>query len=67
VRCRCGAHLGQVNKRGEPMVRTAGMIMQDGGGMAMVCPRCKSDVPFTPDFAKALQTRLVLLFKGPTQ
>lgn len=46
------------------MVRTAGMVMKDGGGMALVCPKCKADVPFTPDFAKALQTRLVLLFKS---
>ena len=62
MKCRCGAALGHVNSRGEPLIRTAGMVMKAEGGMAMVCPRCKSDVPFTADFAKALQTRLLLYF-----
>ncbi len=46
------------------MLRTAGVVLKDGGGMALLCPKCKADVPFTPDLAKALQTRLVLLFKA---
>lgn len=64
MQCRCGAVLGRVNSHGEPMVRTAGIVWQADGGMALVCPKCKADVPFSPDFARALQSRLVLLFRG---
>lgn len=45
------------------MLRTAALVLK-AEGPVMVCPRCKADVPFTPDFAKALQHRLALFFKG---
>lgn len=65
MKCRCcGANLGHINKAGEPLVRNAGMVMKTDGSMALICPKCRADVPFTPDFAKALQSRLVLMFKG---
>ena len=63
MKCRCGASLGQVNRAGEPIVRTSGLVLKGEGGMALVCPKCKADVPFTADFAKALQTSLALFFK----
>ena len=45
------------------MLRTAALVLK-AEGPVMVCPRCKADVPFTPDFAKDLQHRLALFFKG---
>ena len=63
MKCRCGAQLGRVNAGGEPMLRTAALVLK-ANGPVMVCPKCKADVPFTPDFAKALQHRLALFFKA---
>ena len=63
MKCRCGAELVRVNKAGEPVVRSAGLVCKTDGGLAMICPRCKGDVPFTGEFARALQTRLALFFK----
>lgn len=64
MKCKCGANLGRINGAGEPVVRTAGLVFK-ADSPVMVCPRCKSDVPFTPDLAKALQSRLALLFVSP--
>lgn len=64
MKCQCGASLGHVNKAGEPFLRTAGLVMKADAGLALVCPKCKADVPFTADFAKALQHRLALFFKA---
>lgn len=46
------------------MIRGAGLVLK-ADRPVMVCPRCKADVPFTADLAKALQTRLALIFKAP--
>jgi len=46
------------------MVRTRGVILK-ADGVVVVCPKCKSDVAISPDFAKAMQTRIVLLFRRP--
>jgi len=65
MRCpACHANLGQLSAGGEPMVRTRGVILK-ADGVVVVCPKCKSDVAISPDFAKAMQTRIVLLFRRP--
>lgn len=43
------------------MVRTAGLVLK-AHAPTMVCPRCKADVPFSTEMAKALQSRLALFF-----
>ncbi len=63
----CQAHLGHMNKDGEPMVRNRGLVFK-ADGVVVVCPKCKGDVPMTTDFAKALTDRLVLFIrKQPAQ
>lgn len=63
MKCRCGAQLGHVNDSGEPTVRMRGVVLKAEGAVA-ICPRCRGDVPFTADLAKALQNRLALFFTG---
>jgi uncharacterized protein YbaR (Trm112 family) len=58
----CKAKLGHLNASGEPMLRNAGMVFK-ADAPVMVCPRCKSDVPFTRELAKALSDRLVLFLR----
>ncbi len=60
MKCRCGAELAQVNAKGEPMVRTRGMVFK-AAGVCMVCPKCKGDVPLGPDEKKMM----VLFLKRP--
>lgn len=58
----CHANLAHVNDAGEPMLRTHGLVFK-AQGIAMVCPKCKGDVAVTRDLAKALNDRMVLIFK----
>ncbi len=60
MKCRCGATLGQVNKSGEPIVRTRALVFK-ADSIVLVCPVCKSDVPMTGEFAKALNDRIRLI------
>lgn len=61
MRCpACQAALGQVNPRGEPMIRTRGLILKADGVVA-VCPSCKGDVPLAGEMAKALRARLLVV------
>ncbi|WP_431860153.1 hypothetical protein [Azospirillum sp.] len=59
----CQANLAHVNGKGEPMVRNHGLVFQANGGVALVCPKCKGDVDMSRDLAKALQSRMILVFK----
>lgn len=60
----CNAQLGHITAAGEPMIRNRGLVLK-AEGIVAVCPRCKGDVPFTADLAKALQSRIVLFFSPP--
>jgi hypothetical protein len=60
MKCRCGATLGQVNREGEPIVRTRAVVFK-AESVVLVCPKCRADVAVTGDFAKALTSRLRLL------
>lgn len=67
MRCRCGANLGHINSRGEPMIRTRGLILK-AEGIAAVCPKCRADVPLEGEMAKALHARLLVVVppsRGP--
>ena len=58
----CGANLQQENGSGEPLLRNRGLVLKSSGPVA-ICPRCKSDVPFSPTWMKALQHAAVLFFR----
>lgn len=57
---KCLTALGHINARGEPMIRTRGLILK-AEGVSAVCPSCKSDVPMTSEMAKALASRLLVI------
>jgi len=60
VRCAaCGATLGHVTARGDPMLRTRGLVLK-AEGVTAICPRCKADVPMTGELAQALRARLLV-------
>lgn len=61
----CQANLAHVSKQGTPMVRNHGLMFK-AEGLAVVCPKCKGDVPVSMDLAKALHSRLVLIFRRGT-
>lgn len=52
--------MGQINARGEPMLRTRGLVLK-AEGVAAICPKCKGDVPLEGDMAKALRARLLIV------
>lgn len=56
----CLSALGHVNARGEPMIRTRGLVLK-AEGVAAVCPKCKADVPVEGELAKALRSRLLVV------
>ncbi len=61
MRCAgCGAELGHVNERGEPALRTRGLILK-AEGVAVSCPRCRADVPLQGEMAKAITARLLVV------
>lgn len=62
MRCGCGEGLARISRKGEPMLRSAGLLLK-AEGLAAICPRCKADVPVGGDMLKALQT--VLLVSRP--
>ena len=64
MKCRCGAELGHVNRKGEPMLRNRGLVFHADAPPSAICPKCKAEVPMANDMAKALSDRLVLFFKG---
>ena len=53
----CEASLGHLNSSGEPLIRTAGLVLKADGVVA-ICPKCKCDVPFPADLANAIAARL---------
>lgn len=62
MRCpKCQAVLGQVSASGDPMLRTRGLVMK-AEGMVAVCPKCRGDVPASPEFRKAM---ILFLQKQP--
>jgi hypothetical protein len=63
MKCRCGANLAHLSARGEPMMRTRGIVLK-AEGLTAICPKCKGDVPVSGDMAKALSNLLILVFKG---
>ena len=60
----CLRQLGKLSRDGEPMVQAGGLVLK-AHGPVIVCPKCKGDVPFSPDLVKALQARF-LIFKPPS-
>jgi len=60
--CRhCQANLGQISAAGEPLIRGRGLLLK-ADGVAVICPKCKGDVPVEGELAKALSSRLLLVF-----
>lgn len=62
----CSAELGRVNGQGEPMLRTAGLVLKAEGAV-MICPKCKGDVPAGADMHKALVLFMKADVKGYTR
>ncbi len=60
----CRAELGHINAAGEPLIRGRGLVLK-AEGVAMICPKCKADVPLDGELAKALSARLLLVFPTP--
>ncbi|MDU7523499.1 MAG: hypothetical protein E7K72_19295 [Roseomonas mucosa] len=58
MKCHCGANLGHLSARGEPMIRTRGMIFK-AEGVRLLCPKCGDDVPLGPELESALRRRLL--------
>lgn len=48
----CRANLAQRTSDGEPLFRNRGIILRKAGP-ALVCPRCRKDVPVNLDLLKA--------------
>jgi hypothetical protein len=49
MRCNaCQSVLTQRNARGEPIIRTRGIVFKPGGAI-LICPRCKGSVPVSLD------------------
>jgi len=66
MRCgNCGANLQHENPGGEPLLRNKGLVLKSSG-LVVICPKCKSDVPLSPDWMKALQNAAVLFFRRPS-
>ena len=60
--CRhCQANLGHISAAGEPLIRGRGFLLK-ADCVAVICPKCKGDVPVEGDLAKALSSRLLLVF-----
>ena len=64
MRCQCGENLGRISKSGEPMLRSKGFVMK-ADGVSAICPKCNADVPIAGDMARALSSRLLLVFRPP--
>ena len=63
MRCSCGENLTRLSKSGEPMLRAKGLVLK-ADGVSAICPKCSSDVPIAGDLARALSSRLLLVFRG---
>lgn len=60
----CKANLTQRNGSGEPLLRNRGLVIKSTG-LALVCPKCSGDVPFSPDAMSAVhQVAVLFLQKG---
>ncbi|HET8550867.1 MAG TPA: hypothetical protein VFM97_00135 [Gammaproteobacteria bacterium] len=59
----CHANLEQRNRAGETMLRMRGLVLK-AEGLAAVCPKCKGDVPVSPDMMQKLHTKAVLFFRN---
>lgn len=60
----CHAELTRNNARGEPVIRNRGIVMKSDG-LALVCPKCKGDVPPSPEAMQLLHRYAVLFFRPP--
>lgn len=61
----CHANLASVAASGEPLLRARGVILK-ATGLALVCPRCRGDVPLSQSLHQQIHQRVVLFFRHPT-
>ena len=57
----CQSNLAQRSMNGDPMMRTRGLVIKSTG-LALICPKCKGDVPVSLDVMNQLH-KTVVLFK----
>jgi hypothetical protein len=55
---KCRAALIQRNAEGEPILRNRGLVLKATGWVAL-CPRCRAEVPFSPDALRAVPLVLI--------
>jgi endogenous inhibitor of DNA gyrase (YacG/DUF329 family) len=58
----CGANVVHRTPTGDTMLRGRGLVLK-ADSLALVCPRCKSDVPLSQTATKAVQDCAVLFFR----
>ena len=58
----CGTNLLRESRDGDAMLRTNGLVLK-AESITAICPKCKSDVPFSQTMTKAVQDRAILFFK----
>ncbi len=56
----CGAALGRLNARGEPLLRCRALVLK-ASGVEAVCPKCSAGVPVEGELARALGRRLLVI------
>lgn len=64
MRCPCGENMVRLSRDREPMLRAKGLVLK-ANGVAAICPKCSADVPIAGELAKALSSRLLLVFRPP--
>ncbi len=60
---KCAATLDKERGGGEKLLRTRGLVLKSSG-MAAICPKCGSDVPFSPEMMQQLHQKAVLFFRN---
>lgn len=58
----CKANLSAASKGGGTLLRSRGVILK-GDSLAIVCPKCKGDVPLGLDAMNAVHRAAVLFFE----
>lgn len=59
----CNAVLDKEKDNGERILRTRGIVIKKHG-LALICPKCKGDVPVSPEMMHQLQEIAVLFFRN---
>ncbi|HET7674200.1 MAG TPA: hypothetical protein VFL54_01625 [Gammaproteobacteria bacterium] len=59
----CEANLKQRNSKGETLLRTRGIVLK-ADRLVAVCPKCKGDVPVSPEMMQKMHSSVVLFFRN---